>query len=224
VSVLRQRAQIIGGWLRHCNRVDKPKIHSLRWRPAVYQKEVLRGRMNIPNSLTILRILLIPVFIGFMTYRQYGYALAALLFAGGTDALDGLVARMTNQQTRLGEILDPLADKLLLTSAFLTLAALHLVPSWVVILVVSRDLILMVGTVVAHVTNVSIDITPTVLGKGTTLCQLTYVLLIVAMIWHGMKIAALFPLLVVMVVFTLGSGFHYLYRGYRRTHLNGSSS
>jgi len=159
-----------------------------------------------------------------MTYRQYGYALAALLFAGGTDALDGLVARMTNQQTRLGEILDPLADKLLLTSAFLTLAALHLVPSWVVILVVSRDLILMVGTVVAHVTNVSIDITPTVLGKGTTLCQLTYVLLIVAMIWHGMKIAALFPLLVVMVVFTLGSGFHYLYRGYRRTHLNGSSS
>jgi cardiolipin synthase len=66
--------------------------------------------MNIPNSLTILRILLIPVFIGFMTYRQYGYALAALFCAGITDALDGLVARMTNQQTKLGEILDPLAD------------------------------------------------------------------------------------------------------------------
>jgi len=179
--------------------------------------------MNIPNSLTILRILLIPVFIGFMTYRQYGYALSALLCAGVTDALDGLVARMTNQQTKLGEILDPLADKLLLTSAFLTLAALHLVPSWVVILVVSRDLILMLGTVVAHVTNVSIDITPTVLGKGTTLCQLTYVLLVVAMVWRGMKIGALFPLIVVMVAFTLASGFHYLYRGYRRTHLNGSS-
>lgn len=221
---MRQRAQIIGGWLRHCNRVDKPKIHSLRWRPAVHQTEVLRGRMNIPNSLTILRILLIPVFIGFMTYRQYGYALATLFCAGITDALDGLVARMTNQQTKLGEILDPLADKLLLTSAFLTLAAFHLVPSWVVILVVSRDLILMLGTVVAHVTNVAIDITPTVLGKGTTLCQLTYVLLVVAMIWRGMKIGVLFPLLVVMVVFTLGSGFHYLYRGYRRTHLNGSAS
>jgi cardiolipin synthase len=81
----------------------------------------------------------------------------------------------------------------------------------------------MLGTVVAHVTNVAIDITPTVLGKGTTLCQLTYVLLVVAMVWREMKIGALFPLLVVIVVFTLGSGFHYLYRGYRRTPLNGSS-
>lgn len=192
--------------------------------PTVHPAEVLWSRMNIPNSLTILRILLIPVFIGFMTYRQYGYALAALLCAGVTDALDGLVARMTNQQTRLGEILDPLADKLLLTSAFLTLAALHLVPSWVVILVVSRDVILMLGTVVAHVTNVSIDIRPTVLGKGTTLCQLTYVLLVVAMIWRGVKIGALLPLLVVMVLFTLASGFHYLYRGYRLTHVNSSSN
>ena len=192
--------------------------------PTVHPAEVLWSRMNIPNSLTILRILLIPVFIGLMTYRQYGYALAALLCAGVTDALDGLVARMTNQQTRLGEILDPLADKLLLTSAFLTLAALHLVPSWVVILVVSRDVILMLGTVVAHVTNVSIDIRPTVLGKGTTLCQLTYVLLVVAMIWRGVKIDALLPLLVVMVMFTLASGFHYLYRGYRLTHVNSSSN
>lgn len=192
--------------------------------PTVHPAEVLWSRMNIPNSLTILRILLIPVFIGFMAYRQYGYALAALLCAGVTDALDGLVARMTNQQTRLGEILDPLADKLLLTSAFLTLATLHLVPSWVVILVVSRDVILMLGTVVAHVTNVSIDIRPTVLGKGTTLCQLTYVLLVVAMIWRGVKIGALLPLLVVMVMFTLASGFHYLYRGYRLTHVNSSSN
>lgn len=184
--------------------------------------EALGSRMNIPNSLTILRILLIPVFVGFMTYRQYGYALAALLCAGLTDALDGLVARLTNQQTKLGEILDPLADKLLLTSAFLTLSILHLVPSWVVILVVSRDLILMLGTVVAHVTNIAIDITPTILGKGTTLCQLTYVVLVIAMIWRGMKIGALFPLLLVMVAFTLGSGLHYLYRGYRRTYLNGS--
>lgn len=179
--------------------------------------------MNIPNSLTILRILLIPVFVGFMTYRQYGYALAALFCAGLTDALDGLIARMTNQQTRLGEILDPLADKLLLTSAFLTLSILHLVPSWVVILVVSRDLILMLGTVVAHVTNIAIDIRPTVLGKGTTLCQLTYVVLVTALIWRGMKIGVLFPLLVVMVVFTLGSGLHYLYRGYRRTHESNSA-
>ena len=179
--------------------------------------------MNVPNSLTILRILLIPVFVGFMTYGRYGAALVALVCAGVTDALDGLVARLTDQRTKLGEILDPLADKLLLTSAFLTLAVLHLVPSWVVILVVSRDVILMLGTVVAHVTNSSIDISPTFWGKGTTLFQLAYVVLVVAMAWQGMKIGTLLPLLVVMVLFTLASGFHYLYRGYRRVSANGSA-
>lgn len=178
--------------------------------------------MNIPNSLTILRILLIPVYVGFMTYGRYGAALLTLLCAGITDALDGLIARMTNQRTKLGEILDPLADKLLLTSAFLTLAVLHLVPLWVVIVVVSRDVMLLLGTAVAHVTNSSIDITPTLLGKGTTLFQLAYVGLVVLMAWHGSPHRGLFPLLLLMVAFTLASGLHYLYRGYRRTQVAGS--
>jgi cardiolipin synthase (CMP-forming) len=174
--------------------------------------------MNIPNSLTILRILLIPVYIGFMTYGKYGLALLALLLAGATDAIDGALARRMNQRTQLGAILDPLADKLLLTSGFISLAVLHLVPSWLVILVVSRDLILLLGTAVAHVTNVPIDITPTLLGKGTTLLQLTYILLVVLMKWKGIALSLLTPLLVMMVVFTLASGLHYLYRGYRHTN------
>ncbi|ALA57072.1 CDP-alcohol phosphatidyltransferase family protein [Nitrospira moscoviensis] len=174
--------------------------------------------MNIPNSLTILRILLIPVYIGFMTYGKYGLALLALLLAGATDAIDGALARRMNQRTQLGAILDPLADKLLLTSGFISLAVLHLVPSWLVILVVSRDIILLLGTAVAHVTNVPIDITPTLLGKGTTLLQLTYILLVVLMKWKGMALSLLTPLLITMVVFTLASGLHYLYRGYRHTN------
>jgi cardiolipin synthase (CMP-forming) len=174
--------------------------------------------MNIPNSLTILRILLIPVYVGFMTYGKYGLALLALLLAGMTDAVDGALARRMNQRTQLGAILDPLADKLLLTSGFISLALLHLVPSWLVILVVSRDVILLLGTAVAHVTNVPIDITPTFLGKGTTLLQLTYILLVVLMKWRGIGLSMLTPLLIVMVVFTLASGLHYLYRGYRHTN------
>jgi cardiolipin synthase (CMP-forming) len=90
--------------------------------------------MNIPNSLTILRILLVPVYIGFMTYGAYGFALLTLLMAGLTDAIDGPIARRLNQRTRLGTFLDPLADKLLLTSGFISLSVLHLVPSWLVIL------------------------------------------------------------------------------------------
>ncbi len=174
--------------------------------------------MNIPNSLTILRILLIPVYIGFMTYGKFGFALFSLLLAGVTDAIDGPIARRLNQRTKLGTFLDPLADKLLLTSGFISLSILHLVPSWLAILVVSRDIILLLGTAVAHLTNSPIDITPTLLGKGTTLLQLSYVLLVVFMTWKGHGAGPLTPLLIIMVTFTLASGLHYLYRGYRYTN------
>ena len=104
--------------------------------------------MNIPNSLTILRILLIPCYIGLLVYGRFGQALIVLIVAGLTDALDGAIARVKNQYTRLGAVLDPLADKLLLTSGFITLSMIHLIPLWVTIIVVSRDLILMLGTAV----------------------------------------------------------------------------
>jgi cardiolipin synthase (CMP-forming) len=174
--------------------------------------------MNIPNSLTILRILLVPVYIGFMTYGSFGLALLTLLVAGFTDAIDGHLARKLNQRTRLGTLLDPLADKVLLTSSFISLALLHLVPSWLVILVVSRDLILLLGTAVAHVTNTPINVAPTFWGKGTTMLQLSYVLMVVLLTWRGLDRSVLTPLLMVMVGFTLASGLHYLYRGYRDTN------
>ena len=79
--------------------------------------------MNIPNSLTILRILLIPVYVGLLVYERFDAAMGVLLLAGVTDALDGTIARAANQRTRLGAFLDPLADKLLLTSGFITLSS-----------------------------------------------------------------------------------------------------
>ena len=109
--------------------------------------------MNVPNSLTILRILLITVYVGLLTYGQFDYALGVLFVAGLTDGLDGTIARVANQRTQLGAFLDPLADKLLLTTGFITLSVMHLIPLWVTILVVSRDIILMLGTVVAHFTE-----------------------------------------------------------------------
>ena len=90
--------------------------------------------MNVPNSLTMLRILLIPVYVGLLNYEQFDYALATLFIAGLTDALDGTIARVADQRTRLGEVLDPLADKLLLTTGFITLSVMHLVPLWITIL------------------------------------------------------------------------------------------
>jgi cardiolipin synthase len=173
--------------------------------------------MNIPNSLTILRILLIPVYIGLLVYEQFDQALIVLLIAGITDALDGTIARAANQRTRLGAFLDPLADKLLLTSGFITLSAIHLIPTWVTIVVVSRDAMLLLGTAVAQLTELSIDIAPTFLGKGTTFLQLTYVLLTIFLSARNLDLGVLSLLLLAMVGVTITSGLHYLYRGY--THI-----
>lgn len=174
--------------------------------------------MNLPNSLTILRILLIPVFVGLLVHGRHHYALGIIIVAGITDGLDGTIARMANQRTKLGAYLDPLADKLLLTASFATLALLHLVPLWVAILVVSRDLILLLGTLLAQLTDMRLDITPTVWGKATTLLQLAYVILLLFFSSSQMDLRLLEPLLYSMAGLTLISGFHYLYRGIVQTN------
>lgn len=172
--------------------------------------------MNVPNSLTILRILLVPVFVAFLLSGRYEYALATFLIAGITDGLDGTIARVANQRTTLGAYLDPLADKLLLTSAFITLAFLELVPLWIAILVVVRDLALMAATLVAGFMESRVDISPSLLGKGTTLFQLLYIILVVILASRQMDLRLIQPLLYVMVPFTVLSGLHYLYRGVTR--------
>jgi len=174
--------------------------------------------MNLPNSLTVLRILLIPFFVGFLIYGYQGWALVTLLVAGVTDILDGVIARMANQRTKLGAYLDPLADKLLLTSAFVTLSILHLVPGWVAIVVLSRDLIIVAGTLLLHVTQTPIEVVPTALGKGTTLAQLTYLALALVLIYLQKDIRPLMPLLALMLALTVASGLHYVYRGIRAYH------
>jgi len=177
--------------------------------------------LNLPNSLTVLRILLVPVFVGLLLYGHYDIALIILLIAALTDILDGMVARMTNQRTRLGEYLDPLADKLLLMSAIVTLSVLHFIPIWAVIVVVSRDAILLAGTILANLTEIDIDISPTSLGKGTTFAQICYVIAMMLQVNGQVPVFLVDALLWVMVIMTVGSGVHYLLRGIQ--HLNASS-
>ncbi len=177
--------------------------------------------INLPNSLTVLRILLVPVFVGLLLYGHYDSALITLLIAALTDTLDGMVARLTDQRTRLGEYLDPLADKLLLMSAIITLSVLDFIPIWAVIVVVSRDAILLAGTLVANLTETDIDISPTALGKGTTFAQICYVIAIMLYVTEKVPVSLVEPFLWVMVMLTIGSGVHYLWRGIR--NVNGSS-
>lgn len=169
--------------------------------------------LNLPNSLTVLRIVLVPVFVGLLLYERYDFALVTLLVAAITDGLDGAVARLTDQRTRLGEYLDPLADKLLLTSAIITLSVLHFIPLWAVIVVVSRDAILLAGTLIANLTDTVINIAPTMWGKGTTLAQIIYVIALLLQATGRIPSTVTEPLLFIMILLTVGSGVHYLMRG-----------
>jgi len=153
--------------------------------------------MNLPNALTVLRILLIPFFIGFLTYGHYMWALWTILIAGVTDILDGVIARMANQRTKLGAYLDP---------------------GWVAIMVVSRDLIIVAGTLLLHMTQTPIEVAPTALGKGTTLAQLSYLVLALVLIAFQKDVHQLMPLLALMLTLTVISGLHYVYRGIRAYH------
>src|SRR5438552_6732193 len=122
--------------------------------------------MGLANWLTTLRILLIPVFVTLLVYRRPGWAFLVFCAASLTDMLDGYIARRRGTQTRLGAFLDPVADKLLMTSAFVTLTYLKVIPFWIAAVVVSRDLLLSVGVIVIHVAGGTVHPCPRCLGRA----------------------------------------------------------
>jgi len=143
--------------------------------------------MTLANRITILRILLVPVFVIFVTYGYYKSmlmfqyaALGVFIFCILTDALDGFIARTFNQQTSLGIFLDPLADKLLLVSAFifLGLSFVNKIPLWVSMLVVGREFIILIGWLVVYLFSTKKNnLNPSILGKMTTFFQMITILL-----------------------------------------------
>lgn len=171
--------------------------------------------LTLANRLTILRILMTPVITVLLLYRQMGAALALFLLAAITDGLDGLVARLRKERTTLGMVLDPVADKLLLTSTVVTLTILKELPRWFTIIVVSRDVLLIGGSVILYMFIGKIAMPPSRLGKTTTGFQLLTVLC--AMLdnfFPGLK-GAILPLAVVTLTLTIASGLDYIYRGAR---------
>ncbi len=168
---------------------------------------------NIPNSLTTLRIVLIPVFVTALLYRRYDYALIVFIAAAVTDFLDGLVARVKNQQTELGKFLDPIADKFLLVTSFVLFAIYDLVPKWLTITVISRDIIIVTGWLILYLITHRAKVEPSVLGKLTAASQLILLAYILLYINLGRAIPRPEPLITVTAVLTVLSGLHYIYRG-----------
>ena len=129
--------------------------------------------LTVANQLTILRIVLVPIFVLLVVYGRLGEALLVFITAGATDALDGLIARLAGQRTALGAWLDPMADKLLLVSTFivLTLPGIQLtnhLPLWLTIAVISRDVVIVFVVAIVNLAVGPRTFRPSMLGKATT--------------------------------------------------------
>ena len=170
--------------------------------------------MGLANWLTVLRILLIPVFVTLLVYQRPGLALIVFASAALTDLLDGYVARHRGSQSRLGAFLDPMADKMLLISSFVTLTWLKALPFWIAAVVISRDVILVVGALLIHMLGGRIYPRPTWAGKAATFFQIVTVLLGLTARYFGVPLA-LEVAMWVAAIFTVVSGLQYLVQGMR---------
>lgn len=172
--------------------------------------------MNLANQITIARILLVPFFVTAVVYQKpeaayFKWIAAAIFFlASVSDAVDGYLARVREEKTALGSFLDPFADKLLLISAFLSLSFsqgfAYKISSWILIVILSREVILISGLVILFFTNREVKIHPSFLGKLTTVAQMVTVGAMLLEFWWANAIAYLAAIL------TIASGLGYIYR------------
>jgi cardiolipin synthase (CMP-forming) len=168
--------------------------------------------MGLANWLTILRIVLIPVFVTLLVYRKLGVALIIFGAAALTDLLDGWVARTQGMSSRLGAFLDPLADKLLLIASFVTLTWLKALPFWITAVVFSRDVMLIVGALLIHMVGGRIYPRPTWAGKAATFFQVLTVLAALLSRYYRMPLGT--SVIVWLAAgFTIASGLHYIWQG-----------
>ena len=174
--------------------------------------------VTIPNLLTFLRMALIPVFASLLFYGYSGWALFVFVIAGISDGIDGFVARRFNQQSELGTILDPIADKLLMTTAFIILTLPHVlqpvrhlpVPFWVTAAVIGRDVLIIAIAGAINIMTGFRGFKPSWLGKLSTLVQVAAVCLILLAAVFGYSF--FLPTIYTMVAFlAFASGVHYIF-------------
>lgn len=135
---------------------------------------------DIPNAICVARILLVPLVVQRLMAGDFRSALLLIFAAGFSDALDGYLAKRFDWRTRIGGILDPLADKLLLVSVFLTLTWLGLAPLWLAVIVMGRDVVIVAGAVAYNFLIGQVKPAPTMISKVNTGLQLLFVLFVIA--------------------------------------------
>ncbi len=169
--------------------------------------------MNLANKITIARIILIPFFIAAIIYSRKDIALAIFILAITTDGIDGFIARSMKQKTRFGTIIDPVADKLLLVSAYICLSISASIPQefrmppYVLIAVISRDAIIVLGSIMVHMITGDLKVSPSIIGKLTTFFQMITIVSVLAqfkysyIVWNA------------AIALTMASGIDYVVKG-----------
>jgi cardiolipin synthase len=180
--------------------------------------------VNIPNLITLARIICVPILVNLILYQRLREATWLFAAMAISDAVDGAIARIFHQKTPLGTILDPIADKALVFTSYVSLTALHLLPLWLTILVVSRDLILILGGVVIELMTRRLTVIPSIFGKVTTFFSMLTVFLVLydqapeLHFVHRTPSDLVFIASLATAVFTVVSGIDYVYRGLLQLH------
>ena len=173
-----------------------------------------------PNQLTLLRLIIIPFIIINIVDERFGWALGLFVLAGISDALDGLLARLLKQKTLLGQYLDPIADKLLLSTLFPVLSATHKIPWMVTILVMSRDVSLLIVAAIFTLTTSYRDFKPNIFGKANTVAQIATILVVLMDETWSFRLLSILRLVGIWstMIFTVVSGVSYVLRATRKLH------
>ena len=176
--------------------------------------------LSFPNQITLMRMMFVPFVVIKLVEGHYTSALILFVLAGLSDGLDGLLARTLKQQTVLGQYLDPIADKALLSTVFLVLSILHKIPWKFTVLVFSRDALILAASAVLYVIAGLRDFRPSIFGKANTFAQVAAVFFVLLLQVHPQRWIAITRLTFLRAVFafTIISALHYVFLVGQRLH------
>ncbi len=167
--------------------------------------------MTLPNLITIGRLILVPLVIVMIINERWLAAFVLFVVAGISDAIDGFIAKRFDMASELGAYLDPVADKALIVSIYITLALVGAVPAWLVILVVSRDIMIVTAVILSWLMERPVEIAPFVVSKLNTAAQLMFAALMLGSRAFGLDIGSAIPVAQLAVaLLTVGSMAAYL--------------
>jgi cardiolipin synthase len=171
--------------------------------------------MNIPNTLTLFRFLLVPVFLVLLLNGYILQALVTFIMAGVTDALDGAIARMTGSITELGAILDPLADKALVLTALIALTAMGRMSIWLTLVVLVRDIVVLTGGYIIYKRRYKVKVRPVIAGKLATFMLLSIIVFSLLGMYWGREFSFIAYMAWFTAALVITAGIQYVMKGIR---------